>query len=323
MTRDERREFLLGRRGIGASQAAAALGYSPYDTPAQVYDEVQACLAGEIDHLLDAPSKAAERGIFMEPHIADLYAEETGFSVYKSTQAQHPKYQFLFANPDYDVHFVVDGTPQEDQGIMEAKCPGIWIFSEFLAYGLSDAWNIQGQLQLECRPDAKWLDYAILNCEKWQLEIFRVYRDAEFLEKIVDLLAEWYHEHIFKNVRPTETERAKLEIPEYDGQVALVEDPYRKLADLLFLAKYEEKQAGAVVKAVKVKFGETMLDADQEAIEVPGLIRAYYKQQNGRLTIDKPKLEAALREAGLDPADYWKRGEPFFTFKSYDLSERQ
>ena len=321
MTRDERREFLLGRKGIGASQAAAALGYSPYDTPAQVYDEVQACLAGEIDHLLDSPSPQAERGIWMEPMIAQLYEERTGLLTVKSKQAPHPKYKFLFANPDFDV---LDVTGVKlCQGIMEAKCPGIWIFSEFLAYGLSDAWNIQGQLQLECRPDAKWLDYAILNCEKWQLEIFRVYRDAEFLEKIVDLLAEWYHEHIHKNVRPTEGERAKLEIPEYDGQVALVEDPYRKLADLLFLAKYEEKQAGAVVKAVKVKFGETMLAADQEAIEVPGLIRAYYKQQNGRLTLDKPKLEAALREAGLDPADYWKRGEPFFTFKSYDLSERQ
>jgi hypothetical protein len=61
-----------------------------------------------------------------------------------------------------------------------------------------------------------------------------------------------------------------------------------------------------------------MEDNDLDAIEIPDLVKIYYRQQAGR-TSWKGTAEAIAKEAELDVSDFLKIGKPSRAFRPYFL----
>ena len=80
--------------GIGASEAAPALGLSKYKTPYQLWEEKTALEVVQFD------SPILRRGRMFEPIIRQLYSDETGRAVKKVPSMRSEKYPFMTASPD-------------------------------------------------------------------------------------------------------------------------------------------------------------------------------------------------------------------------------
>jgi putative phage-type endonuclease len=82
-------------KGIGGSDAAAALGLSKWKTPFQLYLEK----IGEAEPQEETWEMA--RGKIMEPLLRQHYADTTGRAIFVPKDAiVHPKYSFMRYNPD-------------------------------------------------------------------------------------------------------------------------------------------------------------------------------------------------------------------------------
>jgi len=94
MITNEQINFKKGK--IGASQVAAALGISPFQTPAG--------LAMEILGRIKPPEEndAMRTGNIMEPAIAQLYTDRQKVEIYPwEKTCVHPNFEWLIAHPDY------------------------------------------------------------------------------------------------------------------------------------------------------------------------------------------------------------------------------
>jgi putative phage-type endonuclease len=96
-----REDWLEARRhGIGSSDAAVALGFSKWKTPAELYDELVGVAAPP-----DLSGKeAVELGVLLEDDVAELYERRTGRKLERvHAILQHPQHIFMLANLDRKV----------------------------------------------------------------------------------------------------------------------------------------------------------------------------------------------------------------------------
>lgn len=85
------------RGGIGGSDAAAAVGLSPYKTPYQLYLEKR----GEVEPEDLSNNERVEWGIRLEDAVAEGYMARTGWRVHRVNKIQrHPHLPFMLANLD-------------------------------------------------------------------------------------------------------------------------------------------------------------------------------------------------------------------------------
>lgn len=170
-----REEWLSVRgRGIGSSDAAVAVGISPYKSPLELWLE-------KTDRQL-APDLAANDAVFwgatLEHIIATVYAERTGVKVRRlNAVLQHPEYPFMLANLDRVVQHPTDGN-----GILEVKTAGV-NSARFWEDGVPESYQCQVLHQLAVTGKA-WCDVAVLIGG----QDFRVYRVVRDEEKIADLI---------------------------------------------------------------------------------------------------------------------------------------
>ncbi|MFA5323146.1 MAG: YqaJ viral recombinase family protein [Smithella sp.] len=87
-------ELVARQRGIGGSEASAALGLSRYKSPFQLYLEK----TGEIIDESDSPVMA--RGRRFEPVLREMYSELTGRNVELAPTIQSEIVPFMFVSPD-------------------------------------------------------------------------------------------------------------------------------------------------------------------------------------------------------------------------------
>ncbi|MGZ8261477.1 MAG: YqaJ viral recombinase family nuclease [Methylotenera sp.] len=170
-----REEWLSVRgRGVGSSDAAVAVGLSPYKSPLKLWLE-------KTDRQL-APDLAANDAVFwgttLEHIIATVYAERTGVKVRRlNAVLQHPEYPFMLANLDRVVQHPTDGN-----GILEVKTAGV-NSARFWEDGVPESYQCQVLHQLAVTGKA-WCDVAVLIGG----QDFRVYRVVRDEEKIADLI---------------------------------------------------------------------------------------------------------------------------------------
>ncbi|KVH51205.1 YqaJ viral recombinase family protein [Burkholderia diffusa] len=174
MTREEWLE--LRRTGIGGSDAAAALGESPYLTPYELY----------LDKLgLAPPREETERmrmGRRLEAVIADEYALTRRVKLRRRNQpVRHPKYPWMFASPDRLV---------EGQRLgLEAKSvdPAAFRFGE---------WGDEGSDAVPTHYLLQTCHYmCVLGYEHWDLaalvggnhlRVYTIHRDPELEEMLIE-----------------------------------------------------------------------------------------------------------------------------------------
>ena len=186
-----REEWLQVRKGgIGSSDAAAAVGLSPYRSQLELWMEKTGRSPGYQPSTLDDPTYW---GTQLEPLVASAYSERTGRKVRKlNAVLQHPTFSFMLANIDREV------VGSDEVQILECKTAGEF-GSRLWQSGVPEYVQLQVQHQLAVTGKTA-ADVAVLLCGQ-KLEVHRINRDDEVIARLVVLEAEFW-EHVIQDTPP-------------------------------------------------------------------------------------------------------------------------
>lgn len=186
-----REQWLAVRRGgIGSSDAAAAVGLSPYKSPLELWLEK----TGRKEGPDLSQSEAVFWGTTLEAIIANVYANRTGNKVRRvNAVLQHPEHPFMLANLDRAVG---------SEGVLEVKTAG-GHSAQFWEDGVPEHYQCQVIHQLAVTGKA-WADVAVLIGG----QDFRIYRIEREESQIADLIE---CETVFWNMVESDVQ------PEVDG----------------------------------------------------------------------------------------------------------
>ncbi|MGS1120366.1 YqaJ viral recombinase family nuclease [Rhodanobacter sp. UC4436_H3] len=174
----DRGQWLAVRQGgVGSSDAAAAVGLSPYKSQLELWLEKTGRAAAKAETTgMDDP---CYWGTLLEPYVATAYQQKTGRKVRRvNAVLQHPTFNFMLANLDREVV----GSP--DVQILECKTAGEF-GSRLWKDGVPEYVQLQVQHQLAVTGNAA-ADVAVLLCGQ-KLEIHRIERDDEVIARLVVL----------------------------------------------------------------------------------------------------------------------------------------
>ncbi|MGB1922534.1 MAG: YqaJ viral recombinase family protein [Alcanivorax sp.] len=174
------------KQGIGASDAAAAVGLNPYQSPLELW-MIKTCRDG----LLPAPDPDDIHtplywGNLLEPKVAEAYAKATGNKVRRvNAVLQHPDDDkpWMLANLDYAI------VGNDNVQILECKTTGQY-GAKLWADGVPE--YIQCQVQHQLAVTGKQAaDVAVLICGQ-ELQIHRIKRDEALIAHLYELEREFW-----------------------------------------------------------------------------------------------------------------------------------
>lgn len=164
----------IRRQGIGSSDAAAAIGLSPYKCALSLWLEKTG---------RKAPEDLAQKepvlwGTILEPVLAGVYAQRTGRRVRRvNAVLQHAEHPFMLANLDREVVGADAGVGTLEIKTASYHCAPQW------EDGIPIAYQCQVLHQLAVTGHA-WADVAVLIGG----QDFRIYRIERDEDKIADLI---------------------------------------------------------------------------------------------------------------------------------------
>ncbi|QYR52876.1 YqaJ viral recombinase family protein [Lysobacter soyae] len=177
-----RSEWLgIRRRGIGSSDAAAAVGMCPYKSPLELWMEK----TGRAAHKAD-PDTSDPRywGTRLEPLVASAYMERTGNKVRRvNAVLQHPIFPYMLANIDREI---VGTTGAQ---VLECKTAGEF-GSRLWKDGVPEHVQLQVQHQLAVTGRGA-ADVAVLLCGQ-RLETHRIRRDEDVIARLIVLETQFW-----------------------------------------------------------------------------------------------------------------------------------
>lgn len=177
-----RKEWLeVRRKGVGSSDAAAAVGLCPYKSQLELWMEKTGRSLGTETKGQDDPTYW---GTLLEPYVATAYTKRTGSKVRRlNAVLQHPTYSYMLANIDREV--VGDSEVQ----ILECKTAGEF-GSRLWRDGVPEYVQLQVQHQLAV-TGKEAADVAVLLCGQ-KLEVHRIERDEEVISRLIVLEARFW-----------------------------------------------------------------------------------------------------------------------------------
>lgn len=182
-TKDMSREDWLAirKQGIGASDAAAAVGLSPYQSPLELW-MIKTGRDGDMPKVdPNDESSPMYWGNILEPIVAQHYSRRTGNKVRKiNSVLQHPDpdKHWMLANLDYTV------VGSDEVQILECKTAGEF-GSRLWRDGVPEYVQCQVQHQLAVTGKAS-ADVCVLICGQ-EIRIHRIERDDELIAKLIEL----------------------------------------------------------------------------------------------------------------------------------------
>ncbi len=292
---------------LGSTAAGVVAGESPYQTPAQLYDTMVAAVDGRL--LPAAINDDMRRGLLTEPLHRQLLADELGVEV-----LDHDQDTFLYHDAMPWAHSLPDGwlLTVDDVAIpVQLKCPRVRAWHEIRMKGIHGHWLLGSQHTLAV-TGAPYEQFSVLNPETMRLITFPVYRDDELIPNLIKIEREFYTRFIARE-RPPEHTGAVIELPEPEGDYIQLSTPDAEHAASAYREAVEiMKEAEALKTAARDRIAE--LVGPVRVADLPGL-RVHQVSSQGRMTIDKD----AMKRDGIDPRKYEKRGNPFTTFRAYNL----
>lgn len=292
----ERTEWLEVRKtGVGASDAAAAVGLSPYKSPLELWLEK----TGRDATLPKPDSKDTTEpvywGTLLEPIVAAAYTQQTGRKVRKvNAVLQHPQHRFMLANLDREVI----GSPGVQ--ILECKTAGEY-GAALWREGVPEYVQLQVQHQLAVTGKHA-ADVAVLLCGQ-RLDVHRIERDDELIGRLIQLEARFW-DYVVQDTPPLadgseSADRAlRCLYPGRGGTVDFSDDRTLSatFADLMLLrADIQDRQAQA--EKLKQTLQQAMGNAESAQFETG---RVTFKRSKDatlldvdRLLLDHPALVAA------------------------------
>lgn len=269
----------LRNKGIGGSDAGVIAGVNPWKSPWKLWMEKTG--QAEPDDLSD--NEAVYWGTALEPLVADRFTEVTGKKVHKQGMVVSDKYPWLFANVD---RLVVG----EDSGL-EIKTANARAEDAWSGDNIPDSYYLQCQHYMLVTGLSKWYIACLIGGQHF------VYKEIPRNEEDIKLLFKMEKDFWEKNV-------VGGEMPSVDGssdcQEALKEkfhgwqtEPVELPAAEEALTDYDDaKQAYDSAKtffeAAKNRLCSIL--GDNEVGMCNGR-KFTWKTQEGRVTIDRKKLE--------------------------------
>lgn len=288
-----REDWLEVRKsGVGGSDAAAAVGLSPYMSPLELW-----LIKTGRDANLPRPdphdtSEPVYWGTLLEPIVAASYTKQTGNKVRRiNAVLQHASVPFVIANIDREV------VGNCDVQLLECKTAG-----EFGARlwrdGVPEYVQLQVQHQLAV-TGKQAADVAVLLCGQ-KLEVHRIVRDDRLIARLIELEANFWRYVETDTPPPADGSDSagralRCLYPGAGGSVDFSDD--RRLssafADLVAVrAEIESRQQ--VEAKLKQAIVQAMGDANQAMFETGSV--SYKRSKDGssidfnRLLADHPNL---------------------------------
>ncbi|CAG4906453.1 YqaJ viral recombinase family nuclease [Paraburkholderia saeva] len=288
-----REDWLEVRKsGIGGSDAAAAVGLSPYQSQLELW-----LVKTGRDANLPKPdpedtTEPVYWGTLLEPIVAAAYTKQTGNRVRRvNAVLQHPTIPFMLANVDREV------VSNRDVQLVECKTAG-----EFGARlwrdGVPEYVTLQVQHQLMV-TGKRAADVAVLLCGQ-KLDVHRIERDDALIARLVELEAAFWRYVETDTPPPADgsesADRAlRCLYPGTGGTVDFTDD--RRLssafADLVAVrGDIETRQA--VEAQLKQTIAQSMGEADRAQFETGSV--SFKRSKDGssvdlkRLLADHPEL---------------------------------
>lgn len=282
MVKPEDRPAWIAERAtyIGASDAAAAVGLSPWGDPISLWEQKLGLAPGP------GESFRMKLGSLIEPVIGELYEDATGRKLRRPDgQAKSPPeplrhraYPYIAANPD----FVVIGEP----GLVQAKLSIADTFGdpdEPKGAGIPIHYRVQGWAEMLV-TGREWIDFAVLNPYSG-LKIYPLFRDDsehEMNDLLFDLVHYWTT-YVEAGVMPPPTAQSGQALArrfprpaEKIGKVASAEQEeiLRKLLEAVDAAKVATEEAERLKNVAKTMIGDAaFIEADGRRFSWSGSTR--------------------------------------------------
>ncbi len=338
-----RKDWLASRAAsdvIGASEAAMALGVSPYGTPWSLFESKRA--PGERKR-----ADVLQRGHRWEPSVLAEYEDESLHRVLTPAEAvgashgsivilSNARAPWLRETPDA---FAIDRATGA-LGQVEAKT-AVQAHRWSPEHGIViDRWDdscaefvpphiaIQAYVQLTV-SELPWIDIcALVPRAMWlALRLVRIERDEATQTALVDALAEWRARHLIAGEPPEVDESAECNrylarvFPSPKGKAK----PSRMASDLEVELMAELGKLRAISAAAEAReklLSNRLLELAQgEALIVPGHLKGPYgtpQVSAGRRSVD---IDALRREAPELVKRHASRGAPSASFKLYRFDQ--
>jgi putative phage-type endonuclease len=288
-----RSEWLEVRKsGIGGSDAAAAIGLSPYMSPLELWLIKTGRDANLPRPDADDTTEPVYFGTLLEPIVAASYTKQTGNRVRRvNAVLQHPTVPFMLANVDREV------VGRRDVQLLECKTAG-----EFGARlwrdGVPEYVQLQVQHQLAVTGKSS-ADVAVLICGQ-RLEVHRVERDDGLIARLIELEAAFWR-HVETDTPPPadgseSADRAlRCLYPGAGGTVDFTDD--RHLSSVfsdLVTVRAEIESCQTIEAKLKHTIQQAMREADRAEFETGSV--SFRRSKDGigidlkRLLADQPGL---------------------------------
>lgn len=166
------------QQGLGASEVAAALGLSPYETPLELYLRKTGQLDGP------AETEAMRMGTLLEPVLEQLYTERTGKPILDR--------QVVLRDDSYGVPLLATlDAINADARPVELKTTGAWN-AKAIGEGdeLPEHWLLQAHQQMLLHG-CLWVDFGILIGGQ-KFEVRTVERNQDLIDAVLPKLAAFW-----------------------------------------------------------------------------------------------------------------------------------
>ncbi|MEJ7932504.1 YqaJ viral recombinase family protein [Ramlibacter sp. AN1015] len=290
-----RKEWLAVRqRGIGSSDAAAAVGLNPYKSQLALWME-KTGRAGNLAQ--EDPNDEASPlywGTLLEPIVAAHYTKRTGRRVRRiNAVLQHPQEPWMLANVDREV------LGDQEVQILECKTAGL-NGARLWKDGVPEYVQIQVHHQLAV-TGKQAADVAVLVCGQ-ELRVHRIERDDALIARLV-LLERQFWRYVEEDRQPpadgseSAHEALRTLYPQDQGQLLdlRADAPMNEVFAELLAVRHQLAEAAAREQQLKQQIQQRMEDASR-ALFLAGEVswkRAQDSQKldTDRLLRDRPELE--------------------------------
>ena len=228
-------------QSIGASDAAAAIGASPWKSQFQLWSEKTG--------LAQPPNLDEKEAVYwgkaLEASIINAFANRTGrhtFALSPSEPTRHPDNLFMTATPDA----IQEAEGRGGDGVLEVKNAGHWAGKPWEDGEPPLHYQVQVQHQLACTGLTWGTLCALVGGQK--LIWFDVERNQRFIDSMIAKEA-FFWTQVIDRVPPepdgsiATTDVLKLLYPKDDGQIISLPEDAAKWDDLLQRTKASIKTA--------------------------------------------------------------------------------
>ncbi len=281
------------RRGIGGSDAAAAVGLSPYKSPLELWLEKTGRDADLPQVDPDDMDSPMYWGTVLEPLVATQYTHKTGRLVRRvNAVLQHPQEPWMLANLDREVV----GCPEVQ--ILECKTAGL-NGARLWKDGVPEYVQLQVMHQLAV-TGKRAADVAVLICGQ-ELQIHRIERDEALIGQLIELERRFWHQVETDQVPPadgSESAAAALQClyPRDSGQTVDLRDDEALASSFDELLRLRELMAAHGQREAQLKQGIQQRMGEASKALFPAGEVSWKRSKDGtaldvdRLTRDRPDL---------------------------------